>query len=76
MMTGRRPLGDISTFQSACAYHKISDMPVGLQLSVYLPYIVDLVETKALKKRNSLGIDQTGSQSRRFNIEGFKVVEN
>lgn len=51
MMTGRRPLDDISTFQSACAYHKISDMPVGLQLSVYLPYIVDLVETKALEKK-------------------------
>lgn len=28
------------------------------------------------RKGNSLGIDQTGSQGRRFNTEGFKVVEN
>lgn len=36
-MTGRRPLHDISAFQSARAYRKISHMPVGLHNLVYLP---------------------------------------
>lgn len=44
MMTGRRPLDGISTLQSAYAYHKISDMLVWLQYTVYLPKIVDLMK--------------------------------
>lgn len=44
MMTGRRPLGDISAFQSASAYQEIWGMLVWLQFTVYLSEIAGLIK--------------------------------
>lgn len=44
MMTGRRPLDDISTLQSAGAYHQILDMLVWLTLTVYLSEIAPFLK--------------------------------
>lgn len=78
MMTGRRPLDDISTFQSAFAYHEISDMLAWLQFTLYLPEIggfTKQVETNS-KSEQQTAFGRLALGSGRLNVEGLEVAEN